>query len=63
VKYPDLPSAMRPVSHSAELPFPEPLEKPTFSNDNSDSDEDHRQQKGYNVDCNLTFEASYSSSG
>jgi hypothetical protein len=30
--------------------------------DNSDSDEDHRQQDGDKVDCDLTFEASCSKS-
>jgi hypothetical protein len=58
VKYPDLPSAMWPVPHSAELPVPKAPENLTFSNDNSDSDEVHGQQEGDNVDCDLTFEAS-----
>jgi hypothetical protein len=62
VKYPDLPSAVRPVPHSEKLPLPNPLENLTFSDDNSDSDEDHRQQEGDNVDCYLTFEAVCSSS-
>ena len=44
------------------LPVSELLENLTFSDDNSDSDKDHRQQEGDNVDCNLTFEASCSSS-
>jgi hypothetical protein len=34
----------------------------TFSDDNSNSDEDHGQQEGENVDCDPTFEASCSSS-
>jgi hypothetical protein len=55
VKYPDLPSTIRPVSHSQELPVAEPLEYQTFSDDNSDSDENHRQQEQGNVDCDLTF--------
>jgi len=38
VKYPDLPSAMRPVPHSAEL-FVQTLPL-IFSDDNSDYDED-----------------------
>jgi hypothetical protein len=61
VKYPDLPSAMRPVPHSEELPVPKPPENLTFSDDNSDSD-DHGQQEGDYVDCDPTFQASYSSS-
>ena len=61
MKYPDLPSAVRPVPHSEELPLLNPLENLTFSNDSSDFD-DHRQQEGNNVDCCLTFEASCSSS-
>jgi hypothetical protein len=50
VKYPNLPSA-----HSEELSVPQPLENLTFSDDNSDSDEDHGQQEGDNVDCDLTL--------
>ena len=48
-------------AHSKELPVPKPPENLTFSNDNSGSDEEHRQQEGDNVDCDLTFEASCSS--
>jgi hypothetical protein len=55
-----LPSAVRPVPHSEELPLPKRLENLAFSNDSSDSDEDYRQQEGGNVDCYLTFEASCS---
>jgi len=33
-----------------------------FTNDNSDSGEDHRQQERGNADCDLIFEASCSSS-
>jgi hypothetical protein len=62
VKYPDFPSAIRPVPHSEVLPVPKPPEKRTFSDDSSDSDEVHGQQEGDNVDCDLTFEASSSSS-
>jgi hypothetical protein len=50
------------VPHSGELPVPKPPENLTFSNDNSDSDVDCGQQKGDNVDCDPTFEASCSSS-
>jgi hypothetical protein len=57
VKYTYLSSAMSPVPHSAELP-PKPLENLTFSNNNSDYDDDHRQQEGKNVYCDPTFEAS-----
>jgi hypothetical protein len=52
VKYPNLPSA-----HSEELPAAQPLEKLTFSDYNSDFDEDHRQQEGDKFDCDQTFEA------
>jgi hypothetical protein len=62
VKYSYLPSAMRPIPQSEELLVPKPLENLTFSDDNSDSDEDHRQQDGDKVDCDLTFEASCCSS-
>ena len=61
VKYPDLPSAMRPVPHSEELWYKSPGK--SFSNENSDCDEDHEQEEGDNVDCDPTFVASCSSSG
>ena len=59
VNHPALPSAMRPVPQCEELPVPKP---PTFSNDDSDSDEDRGQQVGDNVDFDPTSEASSSSS-
>jgi hypothetical protein len=62
VKYPDLPSTIRSVLHHKELPVAEPLEYMIFTNDNSDSDEDHRQQVWGNADCDLIFEASCSMS-
>jgi hypothetical protein len=62
VNYPDLPSAMRPVPHSEELPVPKPLKILTFNDENSDSDKDCRQQERDNTDCNPTFKASCSSS-
>jgi len=62
VKYPDLPFTIRPVLHHKELPVAEPLEYLTFSDDNSASDEDHRQQERGNADCDLISEASCSSS-
>jgi hypothetical protein len=51
VKYPDFPSAMRPVPLCVQLPVPNPLENLTFRDDNSDSDEYHRWQEGDNLDC------------
>jgi len=62
VKCPDLPSAMRPVPHSKELPVTKPPENPTFSDDNSDSEEDHGQYEGDNIDGDPTFKASCSPS-
>jgi hypothetical protein len=50
------------VSHSEELPVSKPPANLTFGDDRSDSDEDHGQQGGDNVDCDLTFEARCSSS-
>jgi len=41
VKYPDLPSAVRPIPHSEEYPVPKPAENLTFSDDISDSGDDH----------------------
>jgi len=62
VKYPDLPSATTPVPQSRELPLLKHPENLTFNNDNSVSNEDRVEQKGDNVDCDPTFEASCSSS-
>ena len=61
VKHPVLPPAMRPVSQSEELPLPKSPENLTFSGDNSNSDEDHTQQEGENVECKSTLQASCSS--
>jgi hypothetical protein len=60
MKCPNVSSAMRPVPHSEELPVTKPPENPTFSDDNADSDEDHGQYEGDNVDCDPTFKASCS---
>ena len=58
MKYSDLPSVLRTVPHSQELPVPKPPENVTFSDDTSDFDEDQGQQKGDNVDWDPTsFEA------
>ena len=51
VKYPDLPSAVRAVPDSVELPVRRPPENLNFSNDNSDSDENHGQQEGDSCRC------------
>jgi hypothetical protein len=45
MKYPDLPLAMRPVSHKEELPVPKPPENLTFNDDNSDSGKYYGQQE------------------
>jgi hypothetical protein len=55
VKYPGFPSAVRLVPDSL-------WKNLTSGDDRSDSAEDHGQQEGDNVDCDLTFEASCSSS-
>ena len=62
VKYQDLLSTIRSVPHSEEVPAPKPPENLTFSDVNSNSDEDHGEQERDNVGCDLTFEASCSSS-
>ena len=62
VKYQDLLSTIRPVPHSEELSVPKPPETLTFSDVKSNSDEDHGEQERDNVGCDLTFEASCSSS-
>jgi hypothetical protein len=38
IKYPDLPSAMRPVSHREDLPVPQHPENVTFTDDDSDNE-------------------------
>jgi len=53
VQYPNLPSAMRPVPHSAELPVPKPPTNMTLS-DSESSDEDVGQANS-NMDCDPTF--------
>jgi hypothetical protein len=60
VKYPDLSSAKRSVSHTEEFPAPNPPEYLTSGDNNSDSDEDQGQQEGDNVDCDPTLEESCS---
>jgi hypothetical protein len=53
VQYPNLPSAMRPVPHSAELPVPKPPTHMKMS-DGESSDEDVGLAKK-NKDCEPTF--------
>jgi hypothetical protein len=43
MKFPDFPSAMRPVPHNEELPVSMSSENLTLSDDNSDPNEDHGQ--------------------
>jgi hypothetical protein len=62
VKYPDFPSAMRPVPHSEELAVAKRPEYLTVSDGSPDSDEYHGQQDEDNVGSSPTFEASRSSS-
>lgn len=49
---------MRLAPHRGELPVPNPPENLTFSNYNSDYDQNHGQQERDNVDSNPIFEAS-----
>ena len=53
---------MRPVPQREELSVLKTPENMTLSDDTSDSDEDHRLQRGDNIDCDLTFDASCYSS-
>jgi DNA modification methylase len=62
VKYPHLPSAIRPVPHIEESPVTKPPGNQTFSDHNSYSDEDHGEQEEDNVDCSPKLVASCSSS-
>jgi len=57
-----LSSAKSSVPHTVYLPAPKPPEYLTFSDNNSDSGEDHGEQEGGNAECDPTFEASCSSS-
>jgi len=59
VQYPNLPSAMRPVPHSVELPVPEPPTNMMLS-DTESRDEDVGQAN-YNMDCDPTFAGASSS--
>jgi len=59
VQCPDLPSAMRPVPHSAELPVPKPPTNMTLS-DSESSDEDVYQADN-NMNCDPTFAEACSS--
>jgi len=53
IQYPNLPSVMRPVPHSAELHVPKPRTHMTLS-DSESSDEDVGQANN-NMDCDPTF--------
>jgi len=59
VQCPNLPPAIRPVSHSVELPVPKPLTNMTLS-DSESSDEDVGQANN-NMDCDPTFAGACSS--
>jgi len=62
MKYPDFLFTVRFVPYIEELPVPKPLENLNFGDNRSDTDEDHGQQEGDNVDHDPTFEASCFSS-
>ena len=57
VQYPNLPSAMRPVPHSVELPVPRPLTHMTLS----DGESSDVGQANKNKDCDPTFAGACSS--
>jgi len=59
VQYRNLPSAIRPVPHSVELPVPKPPTNMTLS-DSESSDEDVGQTNK-NMDCDPTFTGASSS--
>jgi hypothetical protein len=61
VKYPNVPSAMRPVSHNEALPIPKPSENVNVDDKDCATDEDDLEQDGETFDCDPTFEASCSS--
>ena len=53
VQYPNLPSALRAVPHSEELPVPKPPTNMTLSD--SESSEEDISQTNNNMDCDPTF--------
>jgi len=59
VQYQNLPSAMRPVPHSAELPVPKPPTNTTLSD--SESSYEDVGQANNNTDCDPTFAGASSS--
>jgi hypothetical protein len=61
VKYPNVPSALRPVPHNEALPIPKPPANVILDEDSA-TDEADLEQVGENFDCDPTFEASCSSS-
>jgi len=58
VQYPNLPSAMKPVPHSAELPVPKPLTNMTLNDSESGDDVG---QVNDNMDCDPTYAVASSS--
>ena len=58
LQYPNLPSAMRPVRHSVELPVPKPPTNITLSDSESNDDVG---QANNNMDCDPTFTGAISS--
>ena len=53
VQYANLPSAMKPIPHSAELPVPKPPTNKTLSD--SESSDENVCQFNKNIDCDPTF--------
>lgn len=63
VKYPNIPSALKPVPHSTELPVPEPPQNMTSSEDETTAEEVNKEGfAGENIDLDPTFEPESSSS-
>jgi hypothetical protein len=56
VTYPNLPSAMRSVPHSDQLPVPKPPNNVTIDKDNSDADGVHPDKVGERNDNDPTPE-------
>ena len=47
IEYPNIPSAIRPVPHSYELPIPEPREIDLLSSDDAESSEERSVSEPY----------------
>ncbi|UYV82671.1 hypothetical protein LAZ67_22000476 [Cordylochernes scorpioides] len=62
VEYPDLPSAMRPVPHSDNLPVTQPSENVIFSDDDSDRREQQSDDTNFEADSRIAEDGNFQNS-